>query len=164
MLTPYSSRPKREWPVLLYASVPLVLTTFLWVTSSYELSVPRAVAAFVLCWIPWASYKRWSKGGRQNLPLFALIAAMYWLTYAVPVFWGSRRMSLVGGFVILPEQALTKSLYLAVIGVVSLWAGMNVVGGWDWSPSFRVDVPRDPWRWSYLRLVLALSVHHSLGR
>jgi len=154
----YSSFPRRTWPVLLSVGVPLVLTAFLWITSSYDLSVAQGLAAFVLCWIPWASYQQWSRGGRQDLPLFALIAAMYWLTYAVPLFWSNHWIGLVTGIRILSEQAISESLYLALIGVLSLWAGMKLAGNWERAPSIRLDIPKDPWRWFYLRSVLVLSV------
>jgi hypothetical protein len=158
MPSPNKLRQGREFPVILYAGLPLLVTGFLWATSSYELSVPQILASFVLVWIPWASYHRWSRGLRQDLPLFALIAAMYWLTYAVPMFWSKHSISLVTGLRVLTEKALTESLYLATIGVVSLWAGMKLAKNRKWMPSVRLDVPEDPWRWTYLRVALALSV------
>src|SRR5271170_1825288 len=124
----YSSPARRTWPVLLSGGVPLVLTAFLWITSSYEPSVAQGLASFLLCWIPWTSYQQWSRGERQDLPLFALIAAMYWLTYAVPLFWSNHWIALVTGIRILSEQAITESLYLALFGVLSLWAGMKLAG------------------------------------
>ena len=77
----------RTWPVLLYAGVPLIITAVLWATSLYEVSLPQVIAAFILCWIPWAAYREWVKGTREKIPLFALIGVVYWLAYAVPLFW-----------------------------------------------------------------------------
>ena len=116
--------------------------------------VCRNSRRFSFCWIPWAAYQQWYRGARQELPLFSLIAAMYWLTYAVPLFWGNQTIGLVTGSRRLSEAALTRSMYLVLIGVLALWAGMKVAGSWRWAPSSRLDLPQNPWRWHYLRMVL----------
>lgn len=157
MSTRNSLGTAHRWPVLLYAGVPSLVTAFLWMTSSNQLSGPQLFAAFVLCWIPWASYQQWYRGTRQEIPLFSLIAAMYWLAYAMPLFWGSDTIGLVTGPHRISEQALTRSMYLVVIGVLVLWAGMTVAGTWRWAPSNHLDVPQNPWRWHYLRTVLVGS-------
>jgi hypothetical protein len=46
---------------------------------------------------------------------------------------------------------------LVVIGMVALWAGMKFASNWRWLPSVRLDVPENPWRWHYLRIVLLVS-------
>lgn len=141
-------------PVLLYAGVPLLVTAFLWVTGSNELSIPEIMAALVLCWVPWASYQQWYRGSRQELPLFSLVAAMYWVAYAMPVFWSSHIIGLVTGNHRLSTPAITQSMCLVVSGVLALWAGMKVASTWHWAPSTRLDIPQNPWRWNYLRVVL----------
>jgi hypothetical protein len=146
-----------KWPVVLDAGVPFLITIFLWATSSYELSILELLAAFFLCWIPWASAGHWYRGPRQHLPLFPLLTAMYWLGFAMPLFWGSHSIDLVNGTHFLSQAALAEALYLAVIGMVALWVGMNLARKWRWTPQIRFDVPQDPWRWHYLRLVLVAS-------
>jgi len=143
--------------VLLYAGIPALVTAFLWVTSSNELSFPQILAAFLLCWIPWAAYEEWYRGPRQEIPLFSLLAAMYWLTYVVPLFWSSHTLALTTGVTRLREQSVTEALYLVLMGVAALWAGMRAARGWRWRPSKQLDVPQNPWRWHYLRMVLVLS-------
>jgi O-antigen polysaccharide polymerase Wzy len=148
----------RARPVLLYAGVPWLVTAFLWATSSNELSIPEILAALVLLWIPWASYQTWYRGSRQELPLFSLIAAMYYVAYAVPLFWSSHVIGLVTGNHYLSESAIARSMYLVVSGVLGLWAGMKIAERWHWVSSARVDVPQNPWRWHYLRIVLIATV------
>jgi hypothetical protein len=154
MPTRNNPSPAHGWPVLIYTGVPLLVTAFLWATGSNQLSVTQFFTAFVLCWIAWASYQQWYRGTRQEIPLFSLIAAMYWLTYAVPLFWSSDMIGLVTGPRRISESALIWSMYLVVIGVLSLWAGMTVARNWRWSTASRLDVPQNPWRWHYLRMVL----------
>jgi hypothetical protein len=145
---------KPRWPVFFYAGVPVVITGALWATSAYQLSLPQLGAALILCWIPWAAYQQWHRGSRQGLPLFAMIAAMHWLGYAVPLFWGSHGIGLATGFHRLSEAALTKSMYLAITGMVTLWVGMKLATNWHWAPSIPLDVPQSPGRWHYLRILL----------
>lgn len=157
MQIPISAATSRKWPVLLYAGVPAIVTALLWATSPYELSLTQVFAVFLLCWIPWAAYQQWSRGDRQDLPLFAMIATMYWLAYGLPLFWSDHGIGLVTGYRVLSEEAITEALFVAVIGVASVWAGMKLVREWHWAPSIRLDVPDNPWRWFYLRLVLVAS-------
>ena len=148
----------RARPVLLYVGVPLLVTAFLWATGSNELSISEILAALVLLWIPWASYQQWYRGSRLELPLFSLVAAMYWVAYAVPLFWSSPVIGLVTGSHRLSESAIAQSMYLVVSGVLALWAGMEIAARWHWVSSARLDVPQNPWRWHYLRIVLIATV------
>jgi len=144
----------RARPVLVYAGVPLLVIAFLWSTSSNQLSLSDIVAALILSWIAWASYQQWYRGARQELPLFSLIAAMYWVAYVLPLFWGSHTIGLVTGNHLLSESEIARSMYLVLIGVVVLWIGMRIAANWRWEPSIRADIPPNPWRWNYLRIVL----------
>jgi len=147
----------RKWPFLFYAGVPALITGFLWATSAYRLSLWQLGAAFSLCWIPWASYQHWRQQMKAGVPLFTLIAGMYWLGYAVPLFWGEHSIGLVTGYHRLSEDSLTASLCLAVAGLVCLGAGMKTAEKWRWVPRTRLDIPENPWRWHYLRVVLVAA-------
>ena len=141
-------------PVLVYAGVPLVVIAFLWSTNSNQLSLSEVVAALILSWIAWASYQQWYRGARQELPLFSLIAAMYWVAYVLPLFWGRHIIGLVTGNHLLSESAIARSMSMVLMGVVALWIGMRITANWRWEPSIRADIPPNPWRWNYLRIVL----------
>ncbi len=140
--------------MLLYAGVPLIVTAVLWATSLYEVSLPQVIAAFILFWIPWAAYREWVRGAREKIPLFALIGVVYWVAYAVPLFWLKHGISLVTGKHQLTENAITQSLYLVVFGVGALKIGMAVAERLRFMNSYGLDINRNPGRWHYLRLAL----------
>jgi hypothetical protein len=144
----------RTSPVILYTGVPLIITAALWATSLYDVTLPQVIAAFILCWIPWAAYREWVRGTREKIPLFVLIGVGYWLAYAVPLFWLRHDISLVTGRHQLSENAITQSLYLAVLGVATLGVGIRVAGRWRFMESLRPDIHRSPEHWNYLRFAL----------
>src|SRR6478752_6261741 len=145
-------KPQKR-PEILDIGVPVVVTLLLAYSSPYELTLAQIVAAFLLCWIPWNAYRTWNRGKRGEIPLFALIATMYWLAYALPLFWASHEVGSVWGTRLLSERAITASLYLAFTGVVALWAGIRLASGFRWLPSIGVDVSRTAGRWQYLRMI-----------
>src|ERR1700686_3610749 len=104
----------RPSAALLQAAVAFVITLALWATSLYDVTLPQVTAAFILCWIPWAAYQAWSHGMRERIPLFSLIGVVYWLAYAVPLFWLRHDISLATGRHQLSEDAITRSLYLVI--------------------------------------------------
>src|SRR5580704_9084462 len=144
----------RTRPVLLHAGIPFIVTAVLWATSLYEVSLPQVIAAFILSWIPWAAYREWVRGTRETIPLVALIGAVYWLAYAVPLFWLKHGISLVTGKHQIPENAITQSLYLVVFGLGALKIGMAAAGRLRLLKSYKLDIHPNPGRWHYLRLVL----------
>jgi hypothetical protein len=144
----------RTSPVLFYAGVPLIITAALWATSLYDATLPQVIAAFILCWIPWAAYKKWVTGAREKIPLFVLIGVMYWLAYAVPLFWTKHQIDQITGIHQLSENAITQSLYLVVFGVAALGIGMAAGGRLRFMESFKVDIHGSPARWHYLRFTL----------
>jgi len=144
-------------PVFLYTGVPLMITAALWATSLYDATLPQVIAAFILCWIPWAAYREWVRGTREKIPLFVLIGVMYWLTYAVPLFWTKHQINLIMGMHHLSENSITQSLYMVVFGVAALGIGIAAAGRLRFMESFRLDIHRSPARWHYLRFVLLAS-------
>ena len=144
----------RTSPVLLYAGVPLIITAVLWATSLYDATLLQVIAAFILCWIPWAAYQEWVMGTREKIPLFVLIGVMNWMAYAVPLFWTKHQIGLITGIHQLSENAITQSLYLVIFGVAALGIGMAAAGRLRFMESFRLDIHRSPARWHYLRFVL----------
>ena len=138
-------------------SVPLLATGLLWYSSPYDLTLAEVMAAFLLSWLPWASYRSWHRGERKDIPFFALLAGMYWLVYAVPLFWGSHETGSVAGRRALSEEGITAALYLAVTGVVALWAGIGLAARFHWLPAIGVDVSDAPRRRRYLQITLILA-------
>jgi len=154
MQTLETANNARTLPLLLDAGVPLIITAVLWATSLYDATLLQVIAAFILCWIPWAAYQEWGRGTRERIPLFALLGVVYWLAYAVPLFWLSHDISLITGRHQLSENSITGSLYLTVLGVAALGVGIKVAERWRFMDSFRPDIHRSPSRWNYLRFAL----------
>jgi hypothetical protein len=150
--------PQRlKGPMISDFSVPLLVTGLLWCSSHYDLTLAELTAAFLLSWLPWVSYRNWDRGERKGIPFFALLAGVYWLVYAVPLFWASHETSSVAGRRALSEGAITASLYLAVAGVVALGAGMKLAARLRWLPAIGVDVSATPRRRQYLRMILIFA-------
>ena len=145
-------------PGILDIGVPVLVTVLLAYSSPYEITLAQTVAAFLLCWIPWNAYRTWDRGEKREVPIFALIATMYWLAYALPLFWASHEIGLVWGRRLLSERAITASLYLALTGVVALWAGIRLAARFRWLPDIRVDVSGTAGRWQYLRMIFILGM------
>src|SRR5438105_6142790 len=114
---------QNKLPGFQYVVVPVSVTIVLWWLSPYEISLLQAVVAFVLGSIPWASYCKWNQSEKQDLPLFVLIASMFWLAYVIPLFFSSHEISLTTGMYRLSDEAISKSLWLAVVGVLAIFAG-----------------------------------------
>jgi hypothetical protein len=150
-------QPMRKRPLMADVGVPLLITALLWCSSSHDLSVAETGAGFVLCWLPWASYRNWYRGERTEIPLFAFLAGMYCLAYGVPLFWSKHEVALVTGSRVLSETAITASLYLTMIGVVALGAGMKLAEHFRWVPAVRVDISDTPKRWNYLRVMFIVG-------
>jgi len=149
-------RPHAASPVV-DVGVPLLLTAVLAYTSSYEVSVTQGVLAFLLCWMPWASYRQWLRGDRNNIPLFALLAAMFWLAYAVPLFWAQHIVTGVFGRRALTEIAITDAMFLGVLGVACLWLGMRLATFFHWVPDVRRDISSNPTQLNYLRVIFVFG-------
>jgi O-antigen polysaccharide polymerase Wzy len=149
--------PPRKGPVNANLAFPLLVTALLWYSSSYDLTAAEIGAAFVLCWLPWASYRKWCRGDRQGVPLFALLSGMYWLAYIVPLFWGSHEATLVTGRRVLSETAISASLYLTLSGILALGLGMKLAAHFRWMPSIRVDISDLPNHWNYLRIIFIVG-------
>ena len=149
-------RPHAAAPVV-DVGVPLLLTFVLAYTSPYDVSVVQGGLAFLLCWMPWAAYRQWLRSDRKDIPLFALLAAMFWLAYAVPFYWAQHVATGIFGRRVLTESAITDAMLLAVFGVACLWLGMRIAIFFHWVPNLKRDVSSDPAKLNYLRLIFVLG-------
>jgi hypothetical protein len=141
--------------LLLIVSLPAILIYILWVTTVNVVTPIQITLTFVLGIIPWQAYLSWRRGPREKFPLFSMIAAMYFLFYAVPTFWGDPALSSQGGpdFEISPEL-VTAALLMAVGAVVALWLGMKVGFGRQHAPERINRLSLKPSRMNYIRFVL----------
>jgi hypothetical protein len=107
---------------------PALVTGFFFFTSGNTVSFVQFSLALLLMQIPWTLYIRWKKDTEEVLPLAAIITFMYWLYYAVPLFWTDRIVddrSVPMGREI-SEAAITFTLLLAALGVSALLLGMEL--------------------------------------
>src|ERR1700735_2602010 len=100
---------------LFHLGAPVVITLVLWGTSLHDTTVPQIAAAFILSAIPCVAYQKWLRGPKEQIPLFVLISIMYWIAYAIPLFWMEHKINLTMGGHELSGDSITQSLYLVVI-------------------------------------------------
>lgn len=154
-VTPLDTRYRAD--ALIDVAVPAGFTVLLTALSSHDVSITQGTLAFLLCWMPWRAYRNWLRGDRRNIPLFTLLATMFSLAYAVPLFWADHVVTGIFGRRILPESAITAALLLAVLGLACMWLGMRVAQAFHWVPRLNKDVASDPSRWAYLRVVFVMG-------
>src|SRR3954454_10300635 len=68
-------------------SLPSVGTVFLYWTSENSLTALQVFCAWLLLCIPWHSFCSWRETRTKRLPLFSMLAFIYWLYFVLPLFW-----------------------------------------------------------------------------
>lgn len=100
----------------------------------------------------------WKSSRKSELPVFSMIAFMYCIYYVLPLFWEPPIISDVYVPVgrELSEGSVTKALLIVVLGVGSLWLGMNVRIGRFFRPR-HISIELAPSRLLYVRIVLGVG-------
>jgi hypothetical protein len=137
----------------------LAATTLMWVTSPNPVETSAGVYAFFLLLMPWGSYLCWRQSGRTELPMFAMVAGAYWVYFALPLFWGARSFTSTAAFAAITpsEITVTDGIWMALIGVMCLWAGMRIPVS-IWAPAHLPDIVDRRPSWAYVRAVLVVGV------
>lgn len=105
---------------------PSFITVFMWVSSLNPVPAVQGLASFLLLFFAWWSYWYWQQTVCNGLPLFSAIAVMYWLYFAVPLFWGNRYvLNWRHPGRLLTNSAVSEAMLLVVFGVAFLWLGMR---------------------------------------
>lgn len=127
MKTNYIVTRKNVFGVGVYILPPVLISVLFFNLSQNEISLLQCFLALVLLLIPWFSYLRWKVQREPGLPVFAIISLMYWIYFALGLFWGARTVSgdISPNEARVPDEALTASLELAVVGVLAVWVGMR---------------------------------------
>lgn len=133
---------------------PFLLTGVLWLTRLNDVSFADTAAAFVLAVVPWWFYLRWRRDASTFVPLFAAVTLVYWLYFAVTLFWGTLSVQLAFVAVPLAPGSITQTMFMAAVGVLTLAAGKLVGVGRHLHLSGRLDVSHNPADWTYLRIIL----------
>jgi len=117
-------------PFVAAMGIPLVVTTLLYLVGVNDVTPVQLLLAFALLLLPWHDYRKWRRTGKHVLPVFALLAFMYWLYYAVPLFLEDHVFVTVNEPVghELSSGTITLALLMALIGVCALWLGMRSGG------------------------------------
>jgi len=132
----------------------VVVTGSLWALAAHEVSPLSVATVFALFAIPWFAYCRWQDSDKHDFPLFPMVGGMYFVSYALPLFWGERSMQTFVGTRVFTAESLQQPMTLVLLGVVSLWAGMEVGLGRKFGLRTRIDVSSQSYVWNYLRIVL----------
>ena len=149
--------------LVLFVFPPAIVTFFFWMTSPREITIFQAGLAFILLCIPWVGYCRWKRELTSELPLYSIITLAYWVYYALPLFWASRDKTSFGMRIFtLTDELATKTMLLAVVGVLSIGLGMSLKLGRKWSPRRLPDIQTDTRGWSYIRFLLVVGALSNL--
>lgn len=156
----YRLRPEQQAlpEVVKLLGVPIFSTLFLTATSINENSFVQVFLAFILLLIPWISYQRWREKRTYGPPLFAMIAAMHWLYFAVALFWGNRVAPVwYSSNNIVPEESITATLFMVVLGMSAIGLGYSIKQAKFISIKQPSSVQITPKLWDYVRLLLIIG-------
>src|SRR6185437_10694022 len=114
-------------PFFAAIGMPLVATILLYFGRLNEVTPLQLLMAFLLLLLPWQDYRQWRRGGKTALPVFAMLAFMFWLYYAVPLFLEDHIFATIYEPIghELPADTITLALLMSFIGVCALWLGMK---------------------------------------
>ena len=145
--------------------VPFLVTSLLYLARLNEVSLVQLAIAFLLLLLPWQAYVNWRRGGREALPVFAMLAFMYWLYYAVPLFLEDHIFSTIYEPVghELTQSTITLALLMALIGVCSLWLGIRVGIARLLVPRAQLSLELTHSKLNYVRVVLVIGSLLSLS-
>jgi hypothetical protein len=142
---------------------PLLVTLALWWTTPNEVLPDQVVAAFIATSLPWWSYRGWKRLSDAAFPLFGLISAAYWVYFIIPLFWEERTpIGLARVYAEITNTSVSQVMLLLLLGLGSLWLGMQAGLGRRLIQVRLPDLPADAARWNYLRTVLVLFAPLSL--
>ena len=145
--------------------VPFVATILLYLVSLNDVSILQFLIAFALLALPWQDYRRWRHTGRETLPVFSMMAFMYWLYYAIPLFLEEHVFATVFEPVghELASASITSALLMALVGVCSLWLGLRCgVARW-FVPRTQLSLELTHSKLNYVRAILVIGSMLSLS-
>ena len=145
---------KRFWQAIRYSAIPILVTGFLSLTGTGRATLLQGFLALLLLQVAWGSWLSWKgKPAREkDFPLFAAVAAMYWLAFGLPLFWNVEWAPRI------TPEGTTRALGLAVLGVASLYGGMrlNLWRRLRQAPTLDLkDTPTSP---KYVAVVMLLAL------
>ena len=87
----------------------------------------QLVLAIILLLVPWSYYLKWKQHQEPGLPIFAILSFMYWIYFALSLFFGARTVSGVetASEAHVSDESLTAALEMAVVAITCMWLGMK---------------------------------------
>jgi len=147
---------------IMWVFPPLAATFLMWLVRLNDITVFEFLGAVGLLTAAWGPYYSWRKAGERYLPLFPMLSFMYWVYYALGLFWGTRGNYTLHGE--LSQQSIEQAMLLAVVGVICLWVGKWTGVGQRLASPRVLDIhPRNENAWSYIRTALLLSLPLTFG-
>lgn len=143
---------------------PFLISLAFYLLSRNDILWIQFVLALALLQISWTAYLDWKKPTDEKLPVFALIVFIYWVYYALSLFWGVRTVSGIDTpfDTHVTEESITWSLALAVTGVSAIWLGINMRLGKLLVPTNLPELKPGLSSLHYLRLLLVVGTLLSL--
>src|SRR5260370_6570674 len=91
----------------------------------------------------------WKSSRKNDLPVFSMIALMYWLYYVLPLFWEPHTILEIYSPVRreLSADGIAKAMLMAVPGGSGLWVGIQALRGkgvGPGPPSMKLEPSRPP--------------------
>jgi hypothetical protein len=139
----------------------MAATFLMWLIRLNEITLFEFMGAAGLLGVAWAPYYRWKVDGERYLPIFPMISFMFWIYYALPLFWGDRG-DFAGGQ--LSEESVEQAMLLTLIGVACLLIGKWTGLGRRLVPRKIPDIQSNRENtWVYVRAALLLSIPLTFG-
>ena len=162
LLTARRNRFKRFFSVV---ALPAFATGVLYLARLSDVSMMQLLIAFALLLLPWQAYLSWRRGSRDALPVFAMLAFMYWLYYAVPLFLEDHFFATLSEPVghELSESTITLALLMPVVGICSMLLGIKSGLGRLVVPRSRLSLELTHSKLNYVRTVLVIGTLLSLS-
>ncbi|MBZ5631319.1 MAG: hypothetical protein LAO06_20895, partial [Acidobacteriia bacterium] len=113
--------------VVHYVVFPVLVTALASLTGAGTATLLQTTLSFALLQIAWASWVSWKAKppAEKDFPLFAIIAAMFWLAYGLPLFWyREQSWRFAGSFA--SAEGVIRAQVLALLGIASLYVGMHL--------------------------------------
>ena len=99
---------------------PFGATALLWLTSPNEISAWQGLAALILLGLPWWTFLKWRNSPQEEIPLFPMVALVYSIYFALPLFWGDRNGVGLGAGEPLSGGIISRVLIMVLFGILSL--------------------------------------------
>jgi hypothetical protein len=143
-------------PILIFTP-PAIISASMWFTRGNPVTLFELGCSYMMLQVVFGSYLSWKQQNRSNLPLFATIAAVYWIYFVLAVFWGGRVIPTTIHPILISDEAAAGALAMAAVAVACIYAGMKIPCRWAKGgilPSISEDASSS---WVYVRILVVVG-------